>query len=82
MYGIRSVQPSMLGKILALCLFVAVSAFSHSSASGYTEVQDEASVPILTPSFAQRNTRKLILDNGLQVYLVLEWLTLSSTFCS
>lgn len=35
-----------------------------------TPIPDKAKLPLLTPSFAERQTAKLQLDNGLQVYII------------
>lgn len=39
-------------------------------ASSYTAVADRAALPLLNPTFAERKVEKLVLANGLEVYLV------------
>jgi len=36
----------------------------------YTVIEDQAKIPILTPSFAERKTLKIRLANGLEAYLI------------
>lgn len=38
--------------------------------SGFTLIEDQAKLPIHTPSFVERQTLKIRLDNGLEAYIV------------
>src|SRR5579872_1596953 len=53
-----------------ICLAPFVHAAVGEDAKGYKIIEDKASIPILTPSLAERKTAKLQLDNGLKVYLI------------
>ena len=69
-------------KVFLSILFILPFAFSltfsplfaqtqtQTETPSYTEIQDKATIPILTPSAALRKTAKLKLANGLQVYIV------------
>jgi insulysin len=49
-----------------LCAFLPLSLL----ADPYEEVADQANLPILTPALAARQTAKIVLQNGLRVYLL------------
>ncbi|MDP1836814.1 MAG: insulinase family protein [Chlamydiales bacterium] len=53
-------------------LLTLVCLFSQAIAveSSYEIIKDEATVPILTPSFANRKTAKIRLSNGLEAYII------------
>lgn len=55
--------------ILAFTCCLASLAHSHT-VSGATTIEDKATLPILTPSFEDRKTLKIQLENGLQAYLI------------
>ncbi len=65
-----------MNKPFALALLIAFLSISFSSFTdsakpqGYTLIEDQASVPILTPSFADRTTAKILLNNGLEAFIV------------
>lgn len=60
-----------LWKRFVMTFSICLSAFlMGEEASPYTLVPDQIHVPILTPSLAQRQTLKLRLANGLEVYLI------------
>ena len=63
MYRLKFIIPL----IYLFCLFQ--SPFLDS-AEEYTEIQDKANLPILTPSFAKVTKAKIQLKNGLQAYLI------------
>lgn len=50
-------------------LFILLS-FSCLFAEDYTSIEDQAKLPILTPSFADRKISKIRLQNGLEAYLI------------
>ncbi|QZA59128.1 insulinase family protein [Candidatus Rhabdochlamydia porcellionis] len=52
-----------------ICLVAPLCAVDQSILS-YTTIQDQYTVPILTPSLAKRKTEKLILENGLKILLI------------
>jgi insulysin len=58
-------------KILSAIL-LAVASFSASFvySEPYQIIKDQNNIPILSPAFAERKTAKLILENGLHVYLI------------
>ncbi|MGL5627037.1 MAG: insulinase family protein [Candidatus Rhabdochlamydia sp.] len=43
---------------------------TEQSALSYTIIQDQCTVPIFTPSLAERKTEKIILENGLKILLI------------
>lgn len=53
---------------LHLFLFIALS--SSCEAAAYETIVDQATVPILTPSYSQRKTAKIRLENGLEAYVI------------
>jgi insulysin len=54
-----------------LCfLYLLSSTLSADEPAPYTVVEDQATLPLLTVGASERQTAKLILNNGLQVYLV------------
>lgn len=53
---------------LTCCL--CLTAFLAGAEPAYTVIQDQGQIQILTPSLAQRQTLKLRLSNGLEVYLM------------
>lgn len=58
----------MKTKVLAVCsllLFFSIQLFANP-----TTITNKASLPILTPTFAEKQTKKLKLENGLQIYLI------------
>ncbi len=55
--------------LLALVLLTQ-EVFSKEEIPEYEEIEDQPTLPILTPSLAQRKTKKLRLDNQLEVYLI------------
>jgi insulysin len=57
------------GICLAL-LFYCQASFSKEYTKGYTEIEDLATLPILTPSLAEAKTAKIKLNNGLEAYLI------------
>ncbi|MFI5333708.1 MAG: insulinase family protein [Chlamydiales bacterium] len=57
-------------KVLLLCTAVCVSVFADGPVETYQEIQDAAVYPILNPALAKRESAKLQLANGLQVYLI------------
>ena len=54
------------------CLIYLFFAFltTISPLEGYTEIDDRATLPLLTPSLASQETLKMELENGLQAYLI------------
>ena len=52
-----------------ICLSAPLCAVDQSALS-YTIIQDQYTIPILTPSLAKRETEKLILENGCKVLLI------------
>lgn len=52
-----------------ICLSALLCAADQPALS-YTIIQDEYTLPILTPSLAKRETEKLILENGCKVLLI------------
>lgn len=50
--------------------FIDIDAKEVASTKGYTIIQDQAALPIKTPSFSERKVRKIQLDNGLQAILI------------
>jgi len=59
----------MIKKILPIfCLFW--SFFLFSQPESLVIIEDKTTLPILTPSFSERQTLKLKLENGLQAYLI------------
>ena len=54
------------------CLFIGLTfqTFLTGHEPSYKIIQDKGHIPILTPSLAQRQTLKLRLANGLEVYLI------------
>ena len=42
----------------------------NSATEPYTPIEDKTSIPILTPSLANRQTAKIRLSNGLEVYII------------
>lgn len=52
-----------------ICLSAPLCAVDQPALS-YTIIQDQYTVPILTPSLAKRETEKLILENGLKILLI------------
>ena len=49
---------------------IAVAESSDQSTLSYTPVEEKGDLSILNPSLADRTTEKLILNNGVQVYLI------------
>lgn len=65
-------MPKFRLKCLFPCLYF-MTLFQSVCLEGseeYTEIQDKATLPILTPSFAKTSTAKIQLNNGLQAYLI------------
>lgn len=52
----------------SLTLLVTVAA--HASDTGYTVIEDKATLPLLSPSLSKRKVAKIKLDNGLEAYLI------------
>ncbi|MBJ7450145.1 MAG: insulinase family protein [Parachlamydiales bacterium] len=61
-------------RTIAMCLLLsfAINGWCEtpSSTQGYKVIEDEAKIQIYTPSYSQRKTLKIQLDNGLQAYIV------------
>lgn len=55
----------MLYKILTFFLLV-----TQALSAEYKVIEDKATIPLLNPEFKDRKTLKIILDNGLQAYLI------------
>ena len=47
-----------------------LACFCSSLVSATTEIPDETKIPILTPSYKERKTAKIRLDNGIEAYLI------------
>lgn len=62
--------------LLLLCSFflaltsLFLSPCNATEAEPYTVIEDEAKVPLLTPTFSERKVLKIRLSNGLEAYLV------------
>lgn len=52
----------------SFCLQILLCSFQLSAA--VTTIEDKASLPILTPTFSERQTTKIQLENGLQALLI------------
>ncbi len=57
-------------KILALLLTSTAIGLSAAPKANFTYVEDLATTPLLNPDFSERKTAKIVLDNGLQAYLI------------
>lgn len=58
-------------KKLSLILFIVLqTVFFHVWAENYRNIEDKSVLPILSPTFKDRKTAKIELENGLQVYLI------------
>lgn len=57
-------------KRLALLILSFSPLFSENASPGYIQIEDKATIPILTPSLAERKTAKIRLSNELEVYLI------------
>lgn len=57
----------MLYKILTFLLLVTQVLVAENK---YTVIEDQAKIPLLNPEFKDRQTLKIILENGLQAYLI------------
>lgn len=60
----------MYKKILSLFLISQFLSCWFQLSAITTTIEDKALLPILTPTFSERQTIKLLLENGLQAYLV------------
>lgn len=58
---------NILQEILLLLLFSSSVLFANDN---YTVVENKAALPILTPSFADRQVSKIRLQNGLEAFLI------------
>ena len=56
--------------LAAWCLFIIQPVSLEAAAMGYVLVDDLAKTPILTPSLAGREIKKIRLDNELEAYLI------------
>lgn len=65
----RLQRPAVFLSFLLLSV-LPLSANEAASQSAYVIVEDKATLPILNPSLEGRKVEKLILKNGLQVYLI------------
>jgi len=53
-----------------VALFTGIYASAFAVEASYTLIEDQAKLPILTPSLAKRETLKIRLNNGLEAYLI------------
>lgn len=51
-------------------LFTLILSITFLAQASYTPIENKATIPLLTPSFAQQKVLKIQLDNGLEAYLV------------
>lgn len=68
-----STGPSLMKmdyNMIRILLFLTLICTSIISAQDYQLIEDKAKVPILSPTFKDRQTLKLRLSNGLEAYLV------------
>lgn len=56
--------------IISRFIAVFILCFQLAFGNGFTPIEDQAKLAILTPSFANRQTLKIRLDNGLEAYIV------------
>lgn len=55
--------------LLLLFLYSSIG-FADIEKKGYQVIENKALTPLLNPSLAQRQVAKVVLDNGLQIYLI------------
>ena len=66
--------------MLAICIFSAAPLSAREALkTTYKVIEDQAKIPSLNPEFKERKTLKIVLQNGLQVYLVSDPLSKQSS---
>jgi len=60
----------LLNSLLFFSMMTVHPVFSEELSQTYTIVEDKAELQILTPALEKRQVAKLVLDNGMQVYIV------------
>ncbi len=56
--------------LICVCLLSSMDALERKLGIGYQEIKDENPLTILTPALSHRKTAKIILNNGLEAYLI------------
>ncbi|MCX6990199.1 MAG: insulinase family protein [Chlamydiae bacterium] len=63
-------KANLLYSLLFLSSFSSLTLFSEETVANYEIVEDKAKLEILTPALEKRKVAKLVLSNGMHVYLV------------